>query len=337
MTAPGPTPAAAPGPSMAGHGIGLPYTGPMGQPIFGLTPEQRLAQAGVGFQTGESLARALEPEHEPKRPTTTAAQKKKRLMLYGGILVLAIVAGIVIALLTIPKQSSGEGDEDRPDPSTPAGQAYDALERTELDLARKILSDNKDAIENDPHGQLVLGHLHAHHNETLPAARAYMKAMQLDPEMKTRKRMRSALRAMAAQKNSALAATAMEVWFLTDDAEARTALVNAVVSERMDRRKAVRPLITRYKLHDEVNWIASYNYDLQQEPECEARKEVVARLRALDDPRAIEPLQRAIARKGTQGKYANRPINGCLIDDAKAAIGYLQGLKKAEPKPKPKP
>jgi hypothetical protein len=163
-----------------------------------------------------------------------------------------------------------------------------------------------------------------------------MKAMQLDPSMKSRKRMRSALRAMAGQKkNAVLAADAMEVWFLTDDPEARAALVNAAVSEDLARRKAVRPVIARYKLHDEINWIASYNYDLQQEADCEDRKEVVARLRALDDPRAIPALQRAIARKGTQGKYANRSINGCLIDDAKAAIGYLQGLKKAEPKSKP--
>jgi hypothetical protein len=140
---------------------------------------------------------------------------------------------------------------------------------------------------------------------------------------------------MAAQKDGGLAATAMEVWFLTDDPEARTALVKAAESEDMARRKAVRPVIARYKLHDEVNWIASYNYDLQQEPECADRKEVVVRLRTLEDPRAIPALQRAIARKGTQGKYANRPINQCLIDDAKGAISYLEGLKKGEPQPAP--
>jgi hypothetical protein len=125
----------------------------------------------------------------------------------------------------------------------------------------------------------------------------------------------------------------MEVWFQTGDEEARAALVNAAISEDMARRKAVRPVITRHDLHRDVNWIASYNYDLQQEPECEDRKAVVVRLRALDDPRAIPALQQAIARKGTQGKYANKPINGCLIDDAKAAIGYLEGLKQGEPKP----
>ena len=326
--------ATAPGTAMAGHGIGLPYTGPMGQPIFGLTPEQRLAQASMGFdsESNRSLAHKLEPE--PRRPTTTAAQRKKRLMLYGGILALAVVVGIAIAVLTIPKRGDGDDDEeDRPDPKTPAGQAYEALQRTELDVALKILTDNEAAIANDPYGQLVLGHVYAYRNDNQGAVRAYLKAMQLDPAMKTRKRMRTALRTMAAlEKNAAVAAAAMEVWFQTGDSEARTALVNAVVSEDMARRKAVRPVITRYNLHNEVNWIASYNYDLQQELECEDRKGVVARLRALDDPRAIPALQQAIARKGTQGRYANKPINGCLVDDAKAAVGYLQGLKKSEPK-----
>jgi serine/threonine-protein kinase len=320
--------------AMTGRGLGLPYTGPSGEPIFGLTPEQRLAQAGVGdftTQGSQSLARALEPEHDPKRRTTSAAQKKKRWMLYGGILALAIAAGIVIAVLTIPKQSD---DEDRPDPNTPAGKAYDALERTELDLALQILTDerNAEAIAKDPHGQLVLGHVYAYRNDTRGAVIAYKNAMQLDPALKRRKRMRTALRTMAAlEKNAVFAAAAMEVWFLSGDPEARTALVNATVSEDMPRRKAVRPVITRYGLHDEVNWIASYNYDLQQETECEDRKGVVARLRALDDPRAIPALQQAIVKKG-QGRFANRLINGCLIDDAKAAIGYLQGLKKGDPK-----
>ncbi len=340
LTAPGPTAAAAPGPrGTGGRGIGLPYTGPMGEPIFGLTPEQRLAQVGVGFETDEnqSLARRLEPEHEGKRARTTPAQRKKRLMVYGGILALAIVAGILIAVLTIPKQRTDDG-EDRPDPNTPAGKAYDALERTELDLALKILTDHKAEIENDPHGQLVLGHVHAYRNDTLNAVRAYHSAIQLEPAFKTRKRMRSGLRSMAAfEKNAVHAIAALEVWFLTEDPEARDALIKVVESEDMARRKAARPVIKRYGLHEQVNWIASYNYDLQQELECEDRKPVVALIRALDDPAAIPALQRAIARKGTQGKWAGRSVNTCLIDDAKAAIGYLQGLKKAEPKPKPKP
>lgn len=331
-----PTPSrAAPSPAMSGRGLGLPYTGPSGEPIFGLTPEQRLAQAGMpGFATDEnrSLAGALEPEVEPAtRPAISAAQKKRRWPLYAGILVLAIAAGIAVAVLTIPKH--GDDDDDRPDPATPAGQAYDALERTELAAALKILTDNGSAIDSDPWGQFVLGRVQAALNNTRGAAVAFNKAMQLDPDLKTRKRMRSALRAMAeVEKDPILKVAAMEVWFQTGDPDAKAALVDAVVSETMTIRKAVRPVIQRYKLHNDVNWIASYNYDLQQEVDCESRKPAVALLRALDDPRAIPALQQAIARKGTQGRYLNKPINGCLVDDAKAAIAYLEALKKGEPK-----
>ena len=316
-------------PAMTGRGLGLPYTGPTGEPIFGLTPEQRLAQAGVpGFDANRSLAGALEPEIEPRRIVTRPAPKKKRWALYGGILLLAVAAGIVVAVLTIPKP---QNDEDaRPDPATPAGQAYDALERTELDAALKILTDNQDAIASDPQGQLVLGHVYAYRNDTRGAVVAYLKALQLDPELKTRKKMRSALRTMARlEKEAILAAAAMEVWLQTGDPEAKTALVDAAVSENTARRKAVRPVIQRYKLHNDVNWIASYNYDLQQDPDCEGRKQAVALLRALNDPRAIPALQRAIGRKVPQGR---KPYSTCLIDDARAAIGYLEGLQKSPPK-----
>ena len=242
-----------------------------------------------------------------------------------------MAAGIVVAILTIPKPH--DTDDDRPDPGTPAGQAYDALDRTELDAALKILTDNQAAIASDPQGQLVLGHVYAARNDTRGTVVAFLKAMQLDPDLKTRKRMRAALSAMAGlEKDPVLRAAALEVWFQTGDPDAKTALVAAVVDESMARRKAVRPVIERHKLHEDVNWIASYNYDLQQEPDCESRKPAVAMLRALDDPRAIPALQQAIARKGNQGRYANRPINGCLVDDAQAAIAYLEGLKKREPK-----
>ena len=67
--------------------------------------------------------------------------------------------------------------------------------------------------------------------------------------------------------------------------------------------------------------------DLEQLESCEERKEAVAKLRAIGDPRAIPALERAIKRRGTSGSMRGKPINSCLIEDATQAIGYLRGLK----------
>ncbi|MGN6107633.1 MAG: protein kinase domain-containing protein [Kofleriaceae bacterium] len=313
-----------PPPPRGGVGLGLPYTGPGGEPIFGLTPAQRLAQAGVaadaslfGTDPNASLARALEPE--PPRPATTASPKQRRWVLYAAIAGLAIAAGVAIALLTIP----GGSDDDRPGADTPAGEALEALERTELDRALAILEQNKEAIASDPLGQLVLGHVHATRNESEPALVAYAKAMQLDSSLESNKKLRSALRTMAAlDKQPLIAAAAYDVWLRTSDEEARTTLLKTAVSENLARRKAVRPVIARHELHAKVDWVVSYALDLQQEPDCDARREAVARLRSLDDPRAIPALQRVIPRKG------QRTRNACLLDDANAAIAYLKALSK---------
>ncbi len=64
----------------------------------------------------------------------------------------------------------------------------------------------------------------------------------------------------------------------------------------------------------------------------ELRKTAVARLRALNDPRAVSALERALVRKIKSGPMRNKPYSGCLLDDAKAAIGYLKGLPPKQQK-----
>ena len=84
----------------------------------------------------------------------------------------------------------------------------------------------------------------------------------------------------------------------------------------------------RYQLGDKLDRIKAYTLDLQEEPSCEKRAEAVAKLRGMGDPRAIPALERAIVKKGTSGAMKGKLINGCLIDDAKQAIGSLRGLEK---------
>ncbi|HSN30481.1 MAG TPA: protein kinase [Kofleriaceae bacterium] len=276
-----------------GVGIGIPFTGPAGEPIFGLTPEQRLAQV------------------PPKR----------RWWLYVLIAVLATGVGVGIAIWTKP------ADDNKLDPNSPAGQASEALERG--DPAKAIAILEKAPIDKDADAQLVLGEAYAARNENLEAIEAYRRALALAPDVESDKKLRASLRAMAADKDPDVVAKAFDLWVgRTKDPEAAPSIDNAAVSQQYERRHAVAPIIEKYKLGDGVEWLKAYTLDLEEGETCEIRKEAVAKLRALADPRAIEPLERAIAKKIKSGPLRGKPVSACLIDDANAAIGYLRGLKK---------
>jgi len=306
-----------------GVGLGLPYTGPSGEPIFGLTPEERLAQA-TATAGSSGVANALEPD---LNAATTLRKKpgKARWPLYAGIGGVAIAIGIAIAVVTRPTGDGGD-DKMKLDPASPAGQANAALEAGQPDKAISILESNKVAIAKDPMAQLILGHAHSANHESMAALGAYESALQLEVGLETNAMLRANLRAMAADKEPKVVARAFDLWAQTSDPEARPLLLKAAVSQDLERRHAVRPVIERRKLVDQTDLLAAYTLDLDQEGTCEKRQDAVSHLRALNDPRAVAALERAVVRKIKTGPLRNRPYSPCLLDDAKAAIGYLRGL-----------
>ncbi|HET9987933.1 MAG TPA: hypothetical protein VFQ65_05420, partial [Kofleriaceae bacterium] len=279
---------------VGGVGIGLPFTGPSGEPIFGLTPEQRLAQV----------------------------PKKRRWPWIAAIFAAALAAGIAIAIITSrhgnTETTPGTNDPTT-DPNTTAGQAADALEHGDAKHAIEIIEKDP-AAKNDANAQLLLGHAHAARHESGPSLTAYNRALQLVPSLAANATFIANLHAMAADKNPDVVTNAFDVWLgRTDDLEARDAVLKAAVSQDLNRRHAVRPVIDRYKLADSVDWLTAYSLDLEQEVTCAKRREAVMHLRALNTPKAVGALERAVVKKQ---KYRN----SCLIDDANAAIGALKAL-----------
>ncbi|MGE0871167.1 MAG: protein kinase [Kofleriaceae bacterium] len=310
-----------------GVGLGLPYTGPTGEPIFGLTPEQRLASAmrgpeGVFMDGRESgLTNKLEPD--PASMIGPPPVRRKRWPLYAAIAAGAAVIGVVVAIATLP-----DGKSPGLDPDSPAGQAFAALDQGDPARALKILDANKEAIANDGMAQLLLGHAHAARHENPPSLVAYRRALELAPNLEADQTLRANLRAMAADPQPEIVTAAFDLWVgSTKDDKASPLLLKAAVAEDLARRRAARPVVERLELVDRVDWLLAYSYDLEQEATCELRKEAVAKLRALNDRRAVAALERAMIRKGT-GAMRKQLFSPCLVDDAKAAIGYLRGLPK---------
>ncbi len=309
-----------------GVSVGLPYTGPTGEPIFGLTPEQRLAQ--VGKESG--IANALEADGTSPRARAAKPASRRRWLVYAGILTVAIAAGVAIAVVTT-RPDGGDGAEI--DPGSPAGQALTALDRGDPDKAIALLDAEGDKIANDPDAQLVLGHAHAAKHESGPSLYAYERALKLDAALESNAMLRANLRAMAADKDLTVVSAAFDLWVgRTKDDRAKPALLKAAVSDNRARRHGVRPLLDKHRLIDQVDLLVSYSFDLEQEPSCDERREAVAKLRALNDPRAVPALERAVAKKIKSGSMRGKAYSPCLLDDAKAAIGYLRGLQTAKPK-----
>ena len=264
--------------------------------------------------------RAPRPRSGSRRCRRSAAGRSTCAILAG-----ALGLGIAIALVTAP--TGGDDDEVAPvgadpklDPASPAGQANDALERGDPAAAVKILETAKATIELDAASQLVLGHARASLHQSSGSLFAYGKALALQPTLAANTTLRANLRAMAADRDPDVVMNALDMWYgRTDDPEAKDALLKAIVSQSLDRRHAARPVIDRYKLADDVDWVTSYGLDLQQELTCEKRREAVAHLRALNNPKAIYPLERAVVRRLQRR-------NACLVDDAHAAIGFLKQL-----------
>ncbi|MCX5744147.1 MAG: protein kinase, partial [Proteobacteria bacterium] len=200
----------------AGVGLGLPYTGPQGEPIFGLTPEQRLAGT-------------TPPAAAPVVAVPPPA-KKKRWPLYAGIVGLAVVVGIVIAIATSPRRHAAV------DTNSPAGRAQQLFDQGSLEQAIELVERGGVALRTDAAAQLVLGNAYAARGQRKDALAAYDRTLRLAPELETDQTLRASLRGMTAPdvKDLAMLVEAFDLWIgHTQDPAARTQLdANAVSDSR---------------------------------------------------------------------------------------------------------
>ncbi len=258
-----------------------------------------------------------------RRKQGVSLHLKAGLALFG-----AAVLGVVIAiLLRDPKPARSSPP---PDPTTLAGQAAALLDRGNTAGAIKLLEGARKEIEKDADAQLQLGHAYQAQRKNDEAVAAYRKAIELDPRKLADAHLRSALRTISLDTDVNAGIQALSLRVKLDDAEARRTLIELAGGSDIARRKPAAQAAEKLGLSSEVDWLASYLYDLEQRDLCAQRKEAVVKLRALGDKRAIPALEQAQFRKGRVGKWKGKNVNECLVDDAKAAITYLQGV---QPKP----
>jgi hypothetical protein len=101
-----------------------------------------------------------------------------------------------------------------------------------------------------------------------------------------------------------------------DDSTAKRRLIElASVGKHMAVRARARDVAEKALLAGEIDRMTSYSLDLLQTPTCEERRQVVARLRALGDKRAIPALKTAMNRKKRCTSSRPRPEQIHLVPE----------------------
>ena len=127
----------------------------------------------------------------------------------------------------------------------------------------------------------------------------------------------------------ALAAAGRDVEAVNAYARAQPAGAEFIVEQASrgktrEARARARDAAAAAGLGDRVDLVNSFSLDLGEGRTCRERREVVGRLRALRDKRAVAALRRARDRSG--GFLGLSNVNACLERDAAEAIEFLQAL-----------
>jgi len=292
----------------------------------------RPSAAGAGTDLPPESLRSMPVVLPRKRTGRQGALPlwRQPLVIAGAGAAVAVAAAIAIVIGT----SGGGGDDDKMVESAAATRAAAELGRGNPAGAIKGLEAQKDKIARDPSAQLQLGHAYAAKRDNRPAVDAYRRAIALDAKIADDPDLRANLRAITDDRDATAAMQAFDLLIgEIRDFSAADRLVRAA-SEPKDpaRRAAAAKLVSRLGLDARVDWLTAYSLDLDEGELCQDRKEAVAKLRALGDPKAITVLEKALRKVKVPKK--SKASNWCLSDDATAALNYLKSLPPTEP-PKP--
>ncbi|HTJ47622.1 MAG TPA: protein kinase [Kofleriaceae bacterium] len=270
-----------------------------------------------------AIATAPSVPAEPLRsmPVELLNKKKKKpgaskmLFVFAGGAAVAVIAAVAIVWGT-----SGGDDEAAAPPATPiAARAKQQLDQGNTAGAIKMLEAQKDKIAKDASAQLVLGTAYAAKSDNAHAIEAYKRALALDPLVGKDDKLRANLRAISEDKSeppTAMAAFEVSITTLHDDT-ARDRLIAMASGQDPKLRPAAEKEARSLGFAGQVDWLAAYSLDLDQGEQCMDRKEAVANLHALGDPRAIPALEKAV-KKGKRNK--------CFLQEAQETMIYLRSL-----------
>ncbi|WP_428264460.1 protein kinase domain-containing protein [Haliangium sp.] len=292
-------------------------------------PPTGAAALTEGSSEDSSADPAQAPRHPPWQPAavslpTVPRRAGQRATLYAAVAVAAVLSVVVIVALTSSRvggsESVGQVQLDAGPPGTAelVTEVASLLARGAPEEAVALFEEHPEALTEDPGAQLLLGHAHAALRANSKAIEAYGRALERDPTLAADPVLRTNLQGMFDDRGTLASVDAAALLYdKLGVVEAGDHLIELASKARglRIRTRAVEAT-EALELDERVDWVGSLLLDLHQLRRCGARKEVVARLRAIGDARAIEALSQA----------SRRRKNRCLRADAHEAIEYLERL-----------
>jgi len=294
-----------------------------GEGDSGLREIPSLVAEGLRETVAPAVARAVTKRRTPKQVVATTATA------------IAFMAAMVLVFGSkgpdyLPTRNHLPGVPPKHGPE--AETAAEMLEQGRPKEAAAYLIDRKQEVREEPYAQMVLGHAHASAQRSILALVAYEKAILLEPKLAHDELMRTNLDLMLDKKAPGVVDDALDFMGMlvreVDDGGAEDRLVSMASSDEVLRRRQHAVTVADdVGLGDQIDRLGSYLLDLEQGETCPARKDAVAKLRALGDKKAIPVLDAAQRRIRTEGLLKKKVnTNACLRTDAAEAILYLQSL-----------
>jgi serine/threonine protein kinase len=301
-------------------------------------PEDRIPSAREAIARVDAI---LGADPGAVAPSRAGASRSRRFPVRRSarpwLLVLAVVVPLFV-LASVPFGSSAPSYLPRSwlspaeDPSQEAERAAELLAQGHPREASQYLRQRRQAIQDAPFAQLMLGHAEASAHRQPEALRAYQRAVSLQAALSKDKLLRANLELALDDQRPATLQAAFELLASlieeADDRWARATLTEMASSGPSPQvRQRAMSEAEALGLGDDIDRLQSFTLDLEQGESCVERRAAVARLRALGDKRAIDALQNAKQRMRKHGLgRKTRNTNACLVKQAEEAIRYLQSL-----------
>jgi tetratricopeptide (TPR) repeat protein len=243
--------------------------------------------------------------------------------------VLAVIAAL--ALLPMVCRHEGAAPTARPPAPKPVEPALkapikkieDAIATGRLTEARVLILQQVSEHPDNARVRYLLGNLEFGERNAAAGLAAYEEALRLDPGLRADAALLMNVRNTLPDRTRGREALDLLVKRVGKPAAGVLADV-ASEDRRAEFRAVARAACATLGCADKVDSVHSYALDLQQARTCEEKREAVQRLAATRDPRALEPLKRAMRNSGS-GVLSRILGGGCAHRELQAAIKELGG------------